>query len=338
MNTIVRLGLAGCGSAFAADRAELAKDSTYRVVALWDRDATLAKEAAKAFEAAIICASYDELLARTDVDAVVVTTSSTERAALACEALKAGKHVLCEGCSGRSIEEVDVIAETARTAQRVAFFHASRLRSGGFTHLARSYVTAEKFGRVYRVEAVLHRGTRDHTGPFDPREMLQDAGAHVLDQALDLIGWPKLEALSAQVLSMDGGGEHACIYARLKGGIAFSLDVAVSDNLRPKHALTILGDRAGLVIDHTKGGRGFSFVEELPGMRTKLMESKPFFSFDAWGNGFRTFHEQMAGKTNADATTPTQARELACWISLARIAASEQREVQNPSEKLEAVS
>ncbi|MCW8132453.1 MAG: Gfo/Idh/MocA family oxidoreductase [Planctomycetota bacterium] len=337
MNPTVKLGLAGCGGAFANDRAELAKDPAYGVSAVWDAEPAAAQAGAQAFPKAAACSSYAELLARADVDAVILTADASERAALACAALEAGKHVLCEGCGGRSPEEVDRILEAARANGKIAAFHAARLRLAGFTALARTYATPERLGRVYRVEAVLHRPARENSVPPEARAIFPDAGAYLLDQALDLLGWPKLEALTAQIVPHGATGEHACVYARLAGGIAFTLDVAASDRLRPRHALTILGDRGGLAIDHAKGGRGFSFIEEAPGMRAKLMESKPFFAFDPWGTSLRSFREAIESGKATEGTTPAQARELARWLALARASADQKREVRNLAETLAAV-
>ena len=55
--------------------------------------------------------TYDEILARDDVDAVYIGTVHTTHADLAIRALEAGKAVLCEKPASTTADEVDRILE-----------------------------------------------------------------------------------------------------------------------------------------------------------------------------------------------------------------------------------
>ncbi len=59
-------------------------------------------------------ASLDELLARTDVDAVCITTPSGMHGEAAIAALNAGKHVLCEKPIEITVEKIDAEARGRR--------------------------------------------------------------------------------------------------------------------------------------------------------------------------------------------------------------------------------
>ena len=66
-----------------------------------------------------VLTDYRELLARDDVDAVVIGIPTRFHAEAAVQALQAGKHVLCEKPLARTLEECDAIAAAARESGRV---------------------------------------------------------------------------------------------------------------------------------------------------------------------------------------------------------------------------
>ncbi|MHC4562761.1 MAG: Gfo/Idh/MocA family protein [Planctomycetota bacterium] len=97
----VRVGVVGCGShAFRNIYAAL-QFLPVRLVSVCDLDVAKAGEFARQFGADAACGSIEELVARDDVDAVLIVTNYDERGRprypqLACQALKAGKHVWME--------------------------------------------------------------------------------------------------------------------------------------------------------------------------------------------------------------------------------------------------
>lgn len=69
--------------------------------------------------AADIYEDYKEVLARTDIDAVVICLPPKVHCAVAVAALKAGKHVLIEKPMASSLEECDLILEAAQKAGKL---------------------------------------------------------------------------------------------------------------------------------------------------------------------------------------------------------------------------
>ncbi len=90
------------------------------VVALCSRNEEKVKQAAKAHGVSHHHTNALELIARTDIDAVAVTTPPGPHHELAIAALKAGKHVLCEKPFAISAKQAadmrDTAAKTGRTA------------------------------------------------------------------------------------------------------------------------------------------------------------------------------------------------------------------------------
>ena len=90
------VGIIGCGTIARLRHApEYARNADCRLIALADAVPGRAAQLA-AFYGAQACEDYHELLARPDIGAVSVCTANQTHAALACEAMRAGKHVLCE--------------------------------------------------------------------------------------------------------------------------------------------------------------------------------------------------------------------------------------------------
>lgn len=319
MRALISTGLAGHSEDFAG----LLNDNGYRIRAVFDPEHARAEALARtAGSDAKICASFEALLARMDVELVVLTAPAQLLVEQICAALTAGKHVLGGASGALTEEEAERIACAERSSGRTIAFSNSRLRCGGYTDMARHYLAAGKLGRIYRVEAVYYRAPQ----PSNPVQaipgLLETDGVPLLDQVLDLVNWPRVQTLATH--AFEG---HACLYARLAGGIAVSFDLAASAQLRPRHTVTILGDRGGLLLDHTEGGRGFSFFEEAPGLRAKLVESKAHFKLEPWGSNFRRFHEHLTAGSPHPGTTAAQARELARWLSMAHASYELGREV-----------
>jgi predicted dehydrogenase len=84
------------------------------------------------FEQAPAAVGYDELLSRTDVDAVYVPLPTGIRKEWVLKAAAAGKHVLCEKPCGADATEVRAMVDACRTAgvqfmDGVMFMHSARL-------------------------------------------------------------------------------------------------------------------------------------------------------------------------------------------------------------------
>ncbi len=114
-----KLGTAVIGAGFwGRNHARNLKElSETRLVAICDRDETKAKAVAELFGVDAYSHS-SEMLRRQDVEAVTVCTWSTNLAAEALAALKAGKHVLVEKPMANNVKEAEKILKLAKNRQR----------------------------------------------------------------------------------------------------------------------------------------------------------------------------------------------------------------------------
>lgn len=141
---------------------------------------------------AVACRSLEELLARSDVDAVFVCTPNSTHARISTAALRAGKHVLCEKPMALDEAEAAGMVQAAREAGVVLTVgHQARFAPAAQA-LYRS-LREGRLGSVYfaRASMVRRMGIPTWGHFFDPALQgggcLMDLGTHALDLALWLL-------------------------------------------------------------------------------------------------------------------------------------------------------
>jgi predicted dehydrogenase len=180
-NDTVQVGVIGPGGSRGGyrqglgDAKRVAGKPGAKVVVVCDVDAVHREEAKQAFggDAAGVAAYNDfrELLARPDIDAVVIGTPDHWHAVMAIAAMRAGKDVYCEKPLTLTIEEgrrmVKVARETGRVLQT-----GSQQRSDARFRLACELVRNGRIGKVQRVEA--HIPGAPTGGPFPTQPVPAD--------------------------------------------------------------------------------------------------------------------------------------------------------------------
>lgn len=142
------LGAGGISTDFARAMREARLGRVHAVAA---RDA----ERARAFGGAVgapVAGTYDEILARSDVDAVYIGTVHTAHRALALAALAEGKAVLCEKPLGVGVAETDEVLSVARAAG-LPVVEAFKYRFGPFPDRLRALIADGALGEIVEVEA-----------------------------------------------------------------------------------------------------------------------------------------------------------------------------------------
>jgi len=87
-----------------------------KLVAITDRQKSKAQILADKYGAAHACRTMEEMLKRTDLDAIFITTSTDAHAENALAAIRAGKHVFVERPVGRTLQETLEIRSAAKEA------------------------------------------------------------------------------------------------------------------------------------------------------------------------------------------------------------------------------
>jgi predicted dehydrogenase len=167
---------------------------TGRCVAVADADPHAAAAAVDQHGGEVVGA--EELLARADLDGVVIATPSALHAQQAITALAAGSAVFCQKPLARTAAESESVLAAARRADRLLGVDLS------YRHLAavdavRPLLTDGTLGEIYAAELVFHNAYGpDKPWFLDPARSgggcVIDLGIHLVDLVLDLLDRPKV--------------------------------------------------------------------------------------------------------------------------------------------------
>jgi predicted dehydrogenase len=139
-----RYGLIGCGRFgwFCLER--LRGWPRARPVAAADAVASAAAAAAREFDLAA-CATPEELLARSDLDLVLISTPPHTHHPLALQALAAGKHVICEKPLALTLGQADEMIAAAAAAGRLLVVN-HMLRYNPLLEIVRRIIASRALG------------------------------------------------------------------------------------------------------------------------------------------------------------------------------------------------
>ena len=173
------------------------------LVAVCDMNTELGNQVAGELGVPAVYANHKKMLKELDVDAVSVCLPNFLHAPIAIDALKAGKHVLCEKPPALNEREAKKMAKAAADAKRTLMYALVR-RFQTPTKLVKDYINKGELGDIYYGRAVYHRRRGIPIGAkswFVDKERsgggsLIDIGVHALDCAWWLMGCPKPVSVS----------------------------------------------------------------------------------------------------------------------------------------------
>lgn len=189
----MNIGLIGCGMAGSLRAEAVSRLPGFRLVVVSDVDGSRARALAQRFGAAAE-SEWARLVRHEDVDAVIVSTPPPLHREMCIEALRCGKHVMCEKPLAPSPEKCREIVDAAERAGRVL--------AAGFNYrfypavaLAKRILDSGRIGELDHVRSYTgHPGGNEFTHPWvhDPAVMgggaLMDNGIHILDLTRYFLG------------------------------------------------------------------------------------------------------------------------------------------------------
>jgi predicted dehydrogenase len=188
MNKHLGVGIIGCG---LIGEKRVRALGPGRLVACADILVERAQTLAKREAGALATSDYRMVLARSDVDVVIVATTNDLLAAVTQAALEAGKHVLVEKPAARNVRELDAVIAMAE--------RSGRLVRVGFNH--RYHPALRKARELYEAgalgEMMFVRGRYGHGGRIGyEKEWRADptrsGGGELIDQGVHLIDLARL--------------------------------------------------------------------------------------------------------------------------------------------------
>ena len=186
----IKVGIIGQGrSGRNIHGAHLLGDANYKIVAIAELIEDRRRRAVEEYG----CEAYNtfnEMLARRDLDLVINATFSHNHPDVTVECLKAGFNVLCEKPMAATLKDADRMIAAARKSGKVlAIFQQSRF-SPAFQEIVRT-IQSGVLGRIVQISIAYNGFSRrwdwqtlqSHRGGN-----LMNTGPHPLDQALQLFG------------------------------------------------------------------------------------------------------------------------------------------------------
>ena len=269
----LRVGVVGLGYAGEQHLKNFVKMPNVEAVALAGLEEGRLRELGGLYGVRNLYRSWEELVARDDLDVVSIGAPNHLHAPIAIAALKGGKHVLCEKPLARTGAEAEGIVRAAREADRAVHIAFTQRERGDVQALKR-HVDEGNLGRIYHAKATWMRrnGIPGMGGWFTSKEMagggpLIDLGVHMIDMALYLMGEPEVETVSCATYAelgprgrggradfglMQGDSPYevedlATAFIRLSGGATLNLEAgwAVYRESSDDFGVTLYGTDGG---------------------------------------------------------------------------------------------
>ena len=192
MQRTVKVGIVGYGYASATFHAPLIES-----VSGLELSAVATSQPAKLradWPAVEVCDTPQALIARPDIDLVVIPTPNETHHPLAAQALDAGKHVVIDKPFTLNVAEArDLIGRAERAGRLLSVFHNRRWDADFLT--LKGVLESGQLGRITHFEShfdryrpVVRDRWRESGAPGSG--LWYDLGPHLLDQALQLFGRP----------------------------------------------------------------------------------------------------------------------------------------------------
>ena len=270
-----RIGFIGYGNMGGGYHWEVAHDRTdvcddLKPVAVFDfreSQRKLAEERGmKAYD------NFDDFIKHDDMDIVVVACGNNFHCEMTCRALEAGKHVICEKPVAMTLEEFDLMVETAKRCGKHFFVHQNRRMDTDFLIVKKAYEDG-RLGKIADIESNFKGGymggwrlLEDHGGGI-----LYDWGVHLIDQIVYLIDRPVVDVrayLRSETVSQVD--DRSIIEFTFDNGV--HARVVVSGHFLvdcPRFA--VYGDKGALWVDGIYNGKGMLRESIIEGEKPKTV-------------------------------------------------------------------
>lgn len=204
----ITMGFIGMGTQSRGLLGGFLGDKSVQVLAVCDVDSTrcanakktvenfYSKTASDGWKGCVAYGNYEEMLARTDIDAVCIATPDHWHALATVAALKAGKDVYCEKPLTHNIYEAIKVAETVQATGRI-LQTGSMQRSMGEFRVACELVLNGVIGKIIRVDA-------SFGGPARPNDLPEEA----MEPGLDWDRWLGPAPLAKYNAALSPRGVH----------------------------------------------------------------------------------------------------------------------------------
>ena len=232
-------------------------------------DAGRAAQAREAYPDVTIYATPEEAWAGGH-DLATISTANVTHVDYATAALGHGLHVVLDKPIAPSAEAATGLAHLAHEAGRLLIPFQNRRWDSDFL-TAVDVAASGEIGTVHRFESRIERmrvvpkgGWRDSSDPQDMGGMLYDLGAHVVDQALLLMGPVRAVTASARSVRVHGAVDDDVTFLLEHASGAVTLLVVSQIGAFGEPRMTLYGTRGGLRIEASDSQEAALVAGRLP--------------------------------------------------------------------------
>lgn len=304
----VVVGVIGCGTIANAAHIPSYKNNPDVIIKYFcDIIPERAKAAVEKYECGIAVEDYHEVINDPEVEAISICTPNLMHSVIAIDALRAGKHVLCEKPAARTYAEALEMQKVQHETGKVLNIGVVN-RFNTAVNMIHDRIAAGELGEVYHVYVSFRarRSIPGLGGAFTTKAIagggaLIDWGVHYLDIVMYCTGDPKPVTVTGQAFSKLGVDMEHYVYEKMWSEVTkdlngtYDVDDSVTGLVRTEKApgvwgptislngawaqnigvgetyIDFLGDKAGIRLQY---GGGFTVYGTKDG---KLWEETPEF-------------------------------------------------------------
>jgi UDP-N-acetyl-2-amino-2-deoxyglucuronate dehydrogenase len=314
----IRFAVVGCGRISKNNIEALQKHAAdAEIVAVCDIDPAALK-AAVAATGARGFARYDELLEKSDADAVVLSTPSGLHAEMAIRAAEAGKHVITEKPMATRWQDGKRMV-AACDAAGVRLFVVKQNRRNATLQLLKRAMEADRFGGIYMVAVnVFWTRPQEYYDSAKWRGTWEFDGGAFMNQAshyVDLLDWliGPVESVQAYTatLARDIEVEDTGVLAvRWRSGALGTMNVTMLTY--PKNlegSITVIGEKGtvrigGLAVNEIQH---WEFADKRP--EDEKVSEASYATTSVYGFGHPLYYENVIDTLRGEAEPETDGRE-----------------------------
>ena len=236
----IRIGIIGTGAISAVHLRSFLNDPRVTVCALADVDRSRVTAAAREIPDCSVYTNYHDILERNDIDVVDILLPHSLHAEVICEALRYGKHVICEKPLVTNSKDIDRISKLAEsTGKRV--YVKQYFRFSAIHAKLRDDILNGAIGRPYLISCIY---TTNDVAAFENIQswkftlksggggIWMDVGVHILDYLSEIFGNPiSISAVMKKIISSAPGKSEdvAVVTLEFRLGIVASILCTAGD-------------------------------------------------------------------------------------------------------------
>ena len=221
----LQIGVIGCGTiANAAHIPSYMHNDGVQIKYFCDIIPERAQAAVEKYGVGTAVTDYHDVINDPEIDGVSVCTPNAVHSVIAIDALKAGKHVLCEKPAARIYSEALAMQQAQHETGKILNIGVVN-RFNNAVNMIKDLADAGELGNIYHVYVSFraHRSIPGLGGPFTTKAIagggaLIDWGVHYLDIVMYVLGDPKPLTASGQAYSVLGKNMRDYVYEDMWAG------------------------------------------------------------------------------------------------------------------------